>query len=444
MSFEQEQQLAEQIERYLNGSLSEEAFAALEATLLEDSDSRKLFLSLTHQHSQLQLLDEALIEEQLERAARPRSSILWYSLLALAAIVLLASGSLLFWPRHVAQLVSSEDATWESSLPTIPGSWLEPGFLRLQSGVATIRFASGAEVVLEAPAQLVLESSMKGKLLSGSAIITVPKSAIGFVLESPEGFVVDHGTQFAGSVDEESGKSVFEVLSGEISLHHPASGEELLLTDQQAATVTATGIETLKGTMSEGSLEQPEQTLRLTTQGREATIAKKGPLHEDFLMVKWAKAPSGHDRRAIFSFPLKTIDLKNIQSAQLRLNLVPTGLGFATRLEEICTFAVYGLTDETAESWDAEGLTWENAPQIEQCQLLGTFEVPRSRQRGSYCIESKELLNFLRSDSTGSATFLVIRQTQERETTGLVHAFASSFHPEASGPILELSLKEKP
>ena len=54
-------------------------------------------------------------------------------------------------PGVVADLVSSEDAAWESSLPTTPGSTLTPGVLNLRSGVATIQFASGAQIVLEAP-----------------------------------------------------------------------------------------------------------------------------------------------------------------------------------------------------------------------------------------------------------------------------------------------------
>ncbi|MDA7526185.1 hypothetical protein N8525_03395 [Verrucomicrobiales bacterium] len=42
--------------------------------------------------------------------------------------------------------------------------------MKLNAGIATVRFDSGVELVLEAPAHLTLESPMKGKLLSGSAV----------------------------------------------------------------------------------------------------------------------------------------------------------------------------------------------------------------------------------------------------------------------------------
>ena len=86
-------------------------------------------------------------------------------------------------------------------MPTTPGSALTAGYLKLTSGIATIQFKSGAKVVLEAPAHLVLETPMRGRLLAGSAVIDVPKTAIGFVMEAPGGYAVDLGTQFAVSVN---------------------------------------------------------------------------------------------------------------------------------------------------------------------------------------------------------------------------------------------------
>jgi hypothetical protein len=43
------------------------------------------------------------------------------------------------------------------------------------------------------------------------------------------------------------------------------------------------------------------------------------------------------------------------------------------------------------------------------------------------------------SNTDQSVALLLVRETTELEGRGLVHAFASDTHPEASGPLLELS-----
>ena len=134
------------------------------------------------------------------------------------------------------------------------------------------------------------------------------------------------------------------------------------------------------------------------------------------------------------------MDLDAVKSARLRLNLVPSGIGFATRLPKINRFAVYGLTNEAKRDWVIES-RWEDAPGAEDGVLLGTFEIPRSVQRGSFGIENETLLDFLKTRNVGPVTLILIRETGQiaGEGPGLVHAFASDSHPEASGPILEFS-----
>jgi hypothetical protein len=55
-------------------------------------------------------------------------------------------------------------------------------------------------------------------------------------------------------------------------------------------------------------------------------------------------------------------------------------------------------------------------------------------------IETQELLTFLRNDTTGTSGFIIVRETYATGENSLVHAFASSQHPEISGPSLELIL----
>ncbi|MDF1756089.1 MAG: FecR domain-containing protein [Verrucomicrobiales bacterium] len=429
---------AELCEKRINGTISDKEFAELESWLLKNGDARDLFLDLNYQHAGLQLLEDSLVQEQLHTPAQKSRFPKSVAIAALAAcLVVLLSAMWNREPNPVATLVSSENAAWESSLPTNQGTDLIPGYLRLKSGVATIRFRSGAEVILEAPAHLVLETPMKGQLLAGSAVIDVPDSAIGFIMETPDGYAVDHGTQFAVSVNEESRRSAFEVLSGEISVHHPPTGGEVRLVEKQSSQVTPQGLETTSGPLPEGTLKPTEsRLLRLETRGRTTSIIKNDDLtylHSDMLMVKRSLSFDGFDRRSFLGFDVSGVDLSKVTTARLRLNLVPSGLGFAARLAELNQFSIYGITAD----WQ-DHLNWDSAPTPEQGTLLGTFEVPRSRQTGSFGIENEALLDYLKSRPDGIANLLLVRETREIKSNGLVHSFASDSHPEASGPILEL------
>ena len=75
--------------------------------------------------------------------------------------------------------------------------------------------------------------------------------------------------------------------------------------------------------------------------------------------------------------------------------------------------------------------------------LLGRFERDRGRQRERCALDAGELREFLQGDTTGTAGFLVARETFGTEDHSLVHAFASSRHPEAGGPSLEVVLSEE-
>ncbi|PHR95461.1 MAG: iron dicitrate transport regulator FecR [Blastopirellula sp.] len=443
MKPEDEFQFAQCVERYFNGNLSNDEFVKLESKLLQDADARSLFLDLSQQHGMLRTLDEALVSEQLQKPTTQR----WFRSLAvvatIAATILLMFNGWVLWPRDIATLVSNENATWESPLPTVTGAKLEPGYMRLKSGMAKIRFHSGAEVLLEAPATIVLQTTMRARLESGSAIITVPESATGFAIQTPDALAIDHGTAFAVSVSKDGELSSFEVLSGEISIHHDSTGEEIRLTEQQAASASKAGLNIVQGGLSEGQLAEREKFVRITTEGQEVSVARRGELHDQLLTVKLSQKNGVHDRRAIFNFNLHDLIEPDIDRARLRLNLVPSGLGYATRLAELNEFHVYGLIDEASEPTDFSTMNWMNAPQLERCRLIGTFTIPRSRQRESIVIETPELLNFLKSDTSGRVTFVVTRETREIENVGLVHAFASSTHPDVSGPSLELSLNNQ-
>ena len=200
------------IAAYQTGQISDEDLAELESALRDHSEARQLFHQSCRIDSHLQRETESLSDQDEHNAKRaltfPAPTRRRFSLLdaglsaAVVALLAIMAGFWLSAPRVVATIKATENASWESTLPTAPGSELIPGEMTLTSGLATIQFRSGAEMTLEAPAQLSLETAMRARLHSGAAVMEVPESATGFILETPDGKVIDHGTSFAVNVDE--------------------------------------------------------------------------------------------------------------------------------------------------------------------------------------------------------------------------------------------------
>ena len=425
------------MQRYFSGEATDADIENLDARLAESAELRKQFLFMVENDSALREI--ALQEVTSKTEAKPASKRRILLPVFISVAIVLGFLVLSFSTRPVAELISCEAAAWESDLPTAPGSELVPGYLKLRSGIATVRFRSGVELKLEAPAHLILETPMRAKLLAGAAIIDVPEPAIGFILETPGSYAVDHGTRFSVSVDTTSETSEYEVLAGEISVHHETGGDVVRLTDKQVASVNIAGITRQKSpSIEQGELPTQSSDIRLGTEGRELTLIRGTQLsdrvHPHFLMAKRGTVLPRYDRKSLFAIDLSKVTPEQITKGQLRLNLVPCGLGFAARLPEISTFSIYGIS----EPWITSQRNWNNTPNPEQGRLLGSFDIPRSQKNGSFSIENEVLLEFIHTHAGREVTFLLVRESDELVGNGLVHAFASSSHPTASGPSLTL------
>ena len=438
------------IHRYLLGEASEEEVRQLDRLLAEDADLRRKLIFEASADAGLREIalervsDSAPIEERMFRLNFQKMAWPIAAVLVLGVFVMFKQSNK--QPEAIATLVSSENAAWESSLPTTPNSDLIPGLLNLKAGMATIEFHSGATVLLEAPASLELQNSMRGKLISGAAVIDVPEQAIGFVIDTPSGFAVDHGTQFAVVVDGAKDQSNFEVIDGEISVHLPSTGEQARLQGQgQAATLSADTLITFDALQENDLPDASPRVVRLGTQGRSTTVLRNNRrqrLDAHLLTVKTTQK-SSWDHRSLIGFDVSKVDLDSVESVKLRLNMVPRGFGFVSRLPKINRFGIYGVASTTKSNWEIESL-WEDAPGPEDGILLDTFEVPRSQQRGSFQIGNEKVLEFLRAHREVEVTFVIVRETSESsgESPGLAHAFATDLHPEAAGPSLEFTFSK--
>ncbi len=121
-------------------------------------------------------------------------------------------------PAFPARLTVEEGVQWaEHSLRAREDGWLGAGRLDLKSGLAEVTFGSGARVLLEGPAVFDIEQTNRGFLKRGRLTAEVPKSAIGFVINTPTMNVVDLGTRF-GLSTESGGESEVHVMQGVVEV----------------------------------------------------------------------------------------------------------------------------------------------------------------------------------------------------------------------------------
>jgi formylglycine-generating enzyme required for sulfatase activity len=88
-----------------------------------------------------------------------------------------------------------------------------PGTVRLESGMATVRLASGVDLSLIAPLEMEVCDAMQARLVSGSMLATISWKHGGFTLRTPDLEMWDNGAIYCASVTDR-GSDIF-VFKGE-------------------------------------------------------------------------------------------------------------------------------------------------------------------------------------------------------------------------------------
>lgn len=161
-----------------------------------------------------------------------------------AAAVALAAGS--WWVVRSlvpeARIIRMESATWSvgGGSPKV-GDGLNSRRLQLASGLVELKFARGATVIVEGPADFEVLGSQHAYLHRGRAVTRLVKGTKGFVLDSPRGRLVDQGTEFGVSVGA-SGDTEVHVLEGKVEAT-PTHQQAVQLSVNQAARMTSQRVE---------------------------------------------------------------------------------------------------------------------------------------------------------------------------------------------------------
>lgn len=237
------QRLGELLGALREGTLGDEQVAELESILADEPQAIDYYLDYTHLCAELRhyhgtsgtasVFHAAQAAPEQGPSTPPRKRRMWPYVTgsAVAAGIAVAATILLFFgtatqtetlPTYpdengVAVLTRSAGAEWEAGRSPEVGETLHRGKVRLTSGLAQIEFFKGAIVILEGPAEFELVSDQKGVLHRGTLRSYVPEPAQGFVIETPDNTVIDHGTEFGLSVGE-AGASEVHVFDGEVEV----------------------------------------------------------------------------------------------------------------------------------------------------------------------------------------------------------------------------------
>ncbi len=448
----------ERIEKAIHQQLSDEEWANFQEEVIKDETLRKAYVEAATLHGSLaasrDLLPSLLAEKQDLNPSKLKS-LPWA---IAAALVLSLIAVLAFRPEKnqeiVATLSEATNARWAGSeLPTNKGAELSVGTLQLTEGMATLQFESGATVTMEAPATVEILSKMNCRLLEGSVVADVPESAHGFTIKTREMEVVDLGTRF-GLTTSEFGHSHVYVFEGEVEVHrskdeHPGEAQRLLTGNALhiGETTGPTGDEEIDrrsalDTEEGGWIPFPTFVGR----GKDGYIRQDGSTdtkaNEPLLMVKHTSLAPGNERRTVLTFDLADANLSEVIDAKLTLETESSGLGFSAMVPD-SRFALYGVIDDGLDQWEETELLWQTRPEFSAPELsersfkrLDEFEIKRGATPSTIEIDSRHLLDFLKSNKNELMSFVLVRETDELDKQGLVHAFASKEHPRSRPPTL--------
>jgi hypothetical protein len=289
-----------------HGSASEEQLRALNELLRSDAAARDEYILQLELHSRLasepDLFAEAnekkiaaaenILPLQSRQRTRTRKTS-WVFALA-ACVALLATGWWAFRFTHrserqgttskaVAMLNRVVDAQWNAASETPRlGAPLEPGWLRLRSGLAQIVFYSGARVVIEGPAEFQIVSPTETSFRNGKLIAGVPPQARGFRVSTPQMNVTDLGTAFGLDVKER--RTELHVFKGTVEFQSTAGAMKQTLKEGTGAVTEKSRASILVTADSKGFASLFELQLKSSAAGvlrHEQSRAASSRLDED-------------------------------------------------------------------------------------------------------------------------------------------------------------------
>lgn len=166
-----------------------------------------------------------------------------------------------------AVLTRAVEPTWEvaGAGPAV-GSVLPRGRFSLGSGSVQVEFFSGAQVILEGPADFELVSRSEGICRLGKLRAFVPPQAAGFTVRTSTLKLIDRGTEFGLRVDRSGGAEV-HVFQGRVELQSRGGAQEVAV--GKAVHIDGAGASQEISANPEAFLTPSELTLRSAEEAKD-------------------------------------------------------------------------------------------------------------------------------------------------------------------------------
>ncbi|MDF1754115.1 MAG: hypothetical protein P1U89_15130 [Verrucomicrobiales bacterium] len=230
------------IEKFIQSELSEEEAKQLNEWLTGSREARDHYREAIGIHGGLsELFSDELDIPYLNEPEKHRSYTQGIGL-AVAATLVLGIG--LFFLKSpgppesdwIAEIVGGAEPEWVTPVTPRFGA----GRYQLLSGMVEVK-VGGAGIAIEGPADFEFFDSMRMRLYSGRLSAHVLPESIGFVVETPDGKVVDQGTKFGVFVSETSGTEA-HLFEGEIDVLNPSRSIRL----KESGAVRVAGLEPIE------------------------------------------------------------------------------------------------------------------------------------------------------------------------------------------------------
>ncbi|MCM8541499.1 MAG: FecR domain-containing protein [Lentisphaeraceae bacterium] len=200
---------------------------------------------LISQFSKTKSLNETVdtIEPKVERPKTVHFIYLGFLGIAAAVVLFFINPAIPEVPEASSELVMSvaRVTSYTGHGRIREGDWLVPGDIDIESGKLEITFDSGAVILLQGRSSIRLETASQAFLNFGKVSAKVPEEAIGFILNTPQGTVVDLGTEFAVNVDEGEAMEV-HVIDGEVEAGTFGGNEPKLLKKDESLRIDNSGL----------------------------------------------------------------------------------------------------------------------------------------------------------------------------------------------------------
>lgn len=178
------------------------------------------------------------------RRSRRRNAVAVLTLCAIAASAMFA---LLGFPgmnvgRGFAKVESVEQPVWANDRSLSVNANAAKGEYALASGAVKLRYRSGVDLLVQAPARFTFADEQRFTLRSGVVSLYVPPNATGFRIDTPFGSAIDRGTRIGVIANEEIGIEL-HVFEGQAELVAAEASKGQVLMENEAAALAVGGTE---------------------------------------------------------------------------------------------------------------------------------------------------------------------------------------------------------